>query len=357
MTTRVLMTADTVGGVWTYSLELADALAAEGVDVHLATMGRPLADHQRDELRRSAVVEVHESGFALEWMAEPWGDVERAAGWLLDLEDAVQPDVVHLNGYAHGALPWRAPTVVVAHSCVLSWWDAVHGEAAPPEWDEYRRRVAMGLHAAGVVVAPTRAMLDCVRRWYGVRGGVVVPNGRRLDAAAPGEKEPLVLGTGRVWDEAKGLDALAAVAPRLAWPVAVAGDAVGADLAGVEALGLLPFDELRGWLARAAIFCEPARYEPFGLGALEAGLAGCALVLGDIPSLREVWGDAAVYVRPGDEDALVRALDRLTSQPAWCATLGRRARERARTYTPERTAAGYAAVYASLADRTARAVG
>ncbi len=31
----------------------------------------------------------------------------------------------------------------------------------------------------------------------------------------------------------------------------------------------------------------PARYEPFGLSVLEAALSGCALVLGDIPSLRE----------------------------------------------------------------------
>ena len=35
---RVLMTADTVGGVWTYALELAGALAPLGVDITLATM-------------------------------------------------------------------------------------------------------------------------------------------------------------------------------------------------------------------------------------------------------------------------------------------------------------------------------
>lgn len=344
--TRVLMTADTVGGVWTYSLELADALAPHGVEVSLATMGRPLLDWQWDELERSSIDDVHQSGFALEWMDEPWADVDRAAQWLLDLEDEIQPDVVHLNGYAHAALPWRAPTVVVAHSCVLSWWDAVHGEEAPPVWQEYRRRVLRGLRAAGTVVAPTAAMLRSIERWYGAPGGAVVPNCRARVDIEPRPKEPLVLGAGRLWDEAKNLQALARIAGRLDWPVLLAGDAGdGVDAGGADVLGLLPSDELRELMGRAAVFCEPARYEPFGLSALEAGLAGCALVLGDIPSLREVWDDAAVYVDPHDDEALVAALERLAAEPEWAAVLGRRAAARARRYTPARTADGYLAVY------------
>jgi glycogen synthase len=57
------------------------------------------------------------------------------------------------------------------------------------------------------------------------------------------------------------------------------------------------------WYARASIYALPARYEPFGLSALEAALSGCALILGDIPSLREVWLEAAPYVSPDDESA------------------------------------------------------
>ena len=64
-------------------------------------------------------------------------------------------------------------------------------------------------------------------------------------------------------------------------------------------------------LARASIFVHPARYEPFGIAPLEAAMSGCALVLGDIPSLREVWGDAAAYVNPDDADGLRRVLTRL----------------------------------------------
>ena len=61
-------------------------------------------------------------------------------------------------------------------------------------------------------------------------------------------------------------------------------------------------------IARAAIYALPAHYEPFGLSILEAAMSGCALVLGDIPSLREIWGDAAVFVHPDNRDAVARCL-------------------------------------------------
>ncbi|HEY0779002.1 MAG TPA: glycosyltransferase, partial [Gemmatirosa sp.] len=103
------------------------------------------------------------------------------------------------------------------------------------------------------------------------------------------------------------------------------------------------------WMGRAAVYALPARYEPFGLSALEAGLAGCALVLGDIPSLREVWGDAATYVAPDDAAALADALRTLAADDAHRTALGIRARTRALTYTPARMADGYLAAYAAAA--------
>ena len=329
------MTADTVGGVWTYCVELAHALDAQ---VHLATMGRPLSPAQRAEA--GVFASVHESGFPLEWQEDPWEGVDEAGRWLLSLEQQVAPDVVHLNGYAHADLDWQAPTLVVAHSDVISWWRAVHGTDAPADWDTYRRRVGEGLRAACGVVAPTAAVAADLRGSYGFGGAVVVPNCRRPSVVPPAEKEPLVLAAGRVWDAAKGIDALCRVAPSVGVRVAVAGEG---EAPGVEALGPLPFPELAALMARAAVFAAPARYEPFGLGILEAGLAGCALVLGDIASLREVWGDAAVYVQ--DDASLAAALVNALDDPS----RGDAARERALTYSPERTAAGYRAQYAAVA--------
>jgi glycogen synthase len=355
------MTADTVGGVWTYALDLAAALGAHGVEVALATMGAPLSPTQRAAVRAVPTVEVYPSEYKLEWMADPWDDVARAGDWLLGLEARLRPDVIHLNGYVHGALAWQAPRLVVGHSCVLSWWEAVHGASAPAEWEPYRQAVRRGLQAADLVIAPTAAMLAALERHYGPLPATrVVPNGRHLAVPAGTEgpadsplKEPLVLTAGRLWDEAKNVAVLAAVAPRLSWPVYVAGDDAHpgggrAALAGVRALGWLAPAALADWLARAAIYCLPARYEPFGLSALEAGLAGCALVLGDVPSLREVWADAALFVPPDNPAALERALATLIADAEWRAALAAAAHARALTFTPERMASGYLAAYADL---------
>jgi glycogen(starch) synthase len=138
---RVLITADTVGGVWTYAVELAGALDRLGVRVALATMGAPLHEHQRVQLAMLPGVTVYESTYKLEWMQDPWDDVERAGEWLLQLEHECQPDLVHLNQFAFGALPFAAPTLVVAHSCVLSWWQAVKGEPAQIGRASCRERV------------------------------------------------------------------------------------------------------------------------------------------------------------------------------------------------------------------------
>lgn len=358
------MTADTVGGVWTYALDLVRALAGISsggqvphpgeFQVMLATMGAPVRPEQRAEAALIPNLTLRESAFKLEWMDDPWDDIERAREWLLALEREFAPDIVHLNGYAHGSLPFRAPALAVAHSCVLSWWQAVLGEDAPSAWDCYRSRVTAGLRGADRVVAPTYAMLDSVRAHYGDIDGAVIYNGRDPNLYIPRAKEPMVLTAGRLWDDAKNVGALVEIAPQLPAPVCVAGDCDAPDgggrreLTNVQPLGRLTPPALAGWMGRAAIYALPARYEPFGLSALEAALCGCALVLGDIPSLREVWGDTALFVPPGDPAELLRALRSLLDDPARREALAERSRERAWRYTAERMAAGYAGVYREM---------
>jgi glycosyltransferase involved in cell wall biosynthesis len=353
------MTADTVGGVWTYAVDLARALAGRGVDVALATMGAPVQPHQRAALAGLGGVTLHESAYRLEWMDSPWRDVDLAGQWLLALERQWRPDLVHLNQFSFGALPFRAPTLVVGHSCVLSWWRAVHGETAPAAWDGYRRRVRDGLAGAALVAAPSRAMLQSLAREYGaLPAGLVLPNGRSPDLFRPAAKQPFILAAGRLWDPAKNLAALQAVAPGLPWPVRVAGSTAhpgGGALQtdGLQCLGELAPAALAGQMGAASIYALPARYEPFGLSVLEAALSGCALVLGDIASLRETWGAAAIYVAPGDHDALRLALQQLIAQPAERQRLAAAARSRAMPFSAERMAQGTLAAYAMLQPRFA----
>ncbi len=351
----IFMTADAIGGVWTYALELARALGGFGVDVALATMGRALSAGEKKTAGAIPNLTVFESAYKLEWMDDPWNDVEAAGEWLLGLSDEIEPAVVHLNGYSHGALPWPAPALVVAHSCVYSWFEAVKRSAPPAEWDEYKRRVSAGLAAADLVTAPSGAMLADLNKHYG--GFAAAPpvyNGRSAAHFKPAAKEPFVFTAGRLWDEAKNIAVLTEVAKNIAWPIVAAGDSAApgrkaARLDALKLLGRLDQAALAAQLARASIFALPARYEPFGYGPLEAALAGCALVLGDIPSLREIWGGAALFARPDDADSIAAAIGLLIDDAALRRWFAERARAHALAFTPERMAAAYVGLYERLA--------
>jgi glycosyltransferase involved in cell wall biosynthesis len=353
------MTADTVGGVWTYALELAGVLSKQGVEVALATMGAQLTPQQWEAAKQIAGLKVFESYFKLEWMEDPWDDVQQAGQWLLNLEERFQPDVVHLNGYTHGALPWKSPILVVGHSCVLSWWEAVKGEAVPSNWQRYQHEVAQGLAASDLVVAPSAAMLAALKIHYGSSfQGRVIPNGRDSTLFSPSEKKEFVFTAGRLWDEAKNVAVLEQIAPQLIWSTYVAGDQKHPDgregsinrlsKSNIHWMGHLNSQELAVWYGEASIYALPARYEPFGLSVLEAALSGCALVLGDIPSLREIWGDAAVFVPPDERDSVASAINALIADSPRRYQLATRARTRALEYTSEAMASKYLTAYQEL---------
>jgi glycosyltransferase involved in cell wall biosynthesis len=360
---RILMTADTIGGVWPFAMELASQLTQLGDRVLLAAMGREPDTAQRREANAIRGVELHACPYKLAWMQEPWDELETARQWLHELAEGFMPDIVHLNDLAHGDSRWPAPVLMTAHSCVCSWWQAVHGEPAPREWLPYRAHVASNLQSVDRVVAPTRAMLRVMHHHYGALPATeVIHNGRTAFGHSAVGKEPIVLGAGRLWDEAKNLRTLAAVAPRLPWPVYLAGDTRDpqgneTELANAHVLGLLPYEEVQHWMRRAAIYALPARYEPFGLSALEAAQSGCALVLGDIPSLREVWGNSAAFVPPNDAAALEAVIGALIRDDKLRENMARRAQARARRYTPSAMALRYRNVYLDLITRRRNASG
>lgn len=343
---RVLMTADAVGGVWTYALELIRALPEN--DFVLATMGPLPTDDQRSTLPHN--LRLVESSYKLEWQENPWDDVDRAGEWLLDLETRTSPDVVHLNGYAHGALPFRGPKLVVGHSCVISWWCAVKGEEAPPEWDTYRDRVAAGLEGASLVAAPSAWMLAALDQHYRFSTPRrLLYNGRRFEPLTGHGHRASVFSAGRLWDEAKNLQSVVAAAPSISWPVRIAGDGgEGLAASNLTHLGRLDQAALARAYGESAVYLFPALYEPFGLSVLEAALSGCALVLGDIPSLREIWRDAAVFVPPRDPDTIARLVNEVIGNDPLRHELGQRALHRAEGFTVERMADSYRDTYERL---------
>ena len=352
-TPTVLMTADAVGGVWSYALGLCAALP--DIRFILATLGPRPRPAQHAAVSQLDNVILAQSDFRLEWMTGGQADITASTRWLEALAVQHAVDLVHVNGYAQARLGSDRPIVTVAHSDVLSWWKAVHGEAAPAEWHGYRRQVVGGLRAADCVVAPTRAVQDDLRRQYGLPlwNARIIPNGIDLSAFMPRPKRPVIMAAGRIWDEAKNLRLLDDIAPRLDWPIEIAGETSHpeqgvADLRQARLLGVLRPEEMRRHLAEAAIFAAPALYEPFGLTVLEAAAAGCALVLGDIASLRENWEGAAIFLPPGDASAWQAALTRLINNREERERLAAAAHIRAKHFTLANTARRYRALYCDL---------
>jgi glycosyltransferase involved in cell wall biosynthesis len=336
---RALIVADVVGGVQTFVRELVRALPARGVEIHLALLGQ--AEPDFDGARSCEVRNLR-----LEWMESPWADIETTAEWIEECRCRVEPDVVHMNTFAPVLDP-NVPVLLTVHSCVLTWWRAVHGVVAPAAWAPYARLARRALCRALLLAVPTRALLDDLAVVYGeLPDARVIPNGRAVSAHGGMARERLVVTAGRLWDGAKNAPLLARAAPAIDGRVALIGPG---GVPGLEPLGNLSERDVLRWLSRAAVFAEPARYEPFGLAALEAALCGCALVLGDISSLREVWGDAATFVSPDDADALAAAVNSLLDDPVRRAQAAGAARRVALRYTPDSMAAAYARCYRELA--------
>jgi len=213
--------------------------------------------------------------------------------------------------------------------------------------------VTSGLRAADLVVTPSAAMLRALNTHYGaIFNGRVIQNGRNPEHFKPAAKEQFVLSAGRLWDAAKNIERLAEIATELPWPVFVAGDFQQrpnnciADRC--KWLGHLSESELRSWFAAAPVYALPALYEPFGYTPLEAALSGCALVLGDIDSLREIWRDAAVFVDPNDSEGLKTALLALIKDQRHRYDMAQRARNRALEFTSARMGDDYFAAYTEL---------
>jgi glycosyltransferase involved in cell wall biosynthesis len=356
---RVLMTTDTIGGVWTYTKELAAELLVRGCSVALVSLGRAPSDEQL-EWAATLTLQYGEAFFftasdaPLEWMEENERAFDAAEGLLLDLARQFGASLFLSSQYCFGALPCNCARVVVAHSDVLSWARACRQQPlAPSAWlDQYCSLVRQGLARADAVVAPTRWMLGALANGFRLPGNsLVIPNGRSVASPPSCERRFLQAVTaGRLWDEAKNLSMLADVISTM--PLLVAGEeehessALGSPLPTAQMLGRLEEDDLVALFRQSAIYLCPSLYEPFGLAPLEAALCGCAVVANDIPSLREVWGDSALFFQ--DSESLSCLLERLSRDGNFLGQAQLRSLLRARRYSASSMAGAYFNLFQSL---------
>lgn len=354
--TTVLLTADAVGGVWQYALDLAHGLAERGVTAVLAVLGPAPSDRQRADARAVPGLNLVETGLPLDWTAETLAEVEAAAAAIDALAREHRVDIVHLHSAALTPRNGSVPVVASCHSCVATWWRAVRTGPLPDTFVWRTQATARGLRSANVLVAPSAAFARATADSYGLsRTPAVVFNGRRFGAAPARGKaaEPFAFTAGRLWDEGKNLAVLDSAAARLPAPVFAAGPLAGPNgarqrLRHAIAVGRLHDDVLATWLAAAPVFVSTALYEPFGLAVLEAAQAGCALVLSDIPTFRELWEGAAVFVDPRDDVAVAAAIDDVLGNHEHRRTLAIAAQSRAARYSADAMSEGVLAVYRSL---------
>jgi glycosyltransferase involved in cell wall biosynthesis len=360
---RVLMTTDAVGGVWQYSLELARGLAALRIETVLAVMG---PSPSPDQIRAAEAVtgaRLIDTGLSLDWLAADAPAVIDAGKAIANLVDEIGANLVHLNtpALAAGTI-FSVPVVAVQHSCVASWWEAVHGTKLPKDFAWRTALVKHGLHAADVVVAPTAAFAEVTRRLYELPSlPRAVHNGRTPLKLPPGAPHDFAFTAGRLWDQGKNLATIDAAAESLPVPLHAAGPLQGPDgtavmFDNIHSLGALGEEELAGWLARRPVFVSAALYEPFGLAVLEAAAAGCPLILSDIPTFRELWDGAAAFLPPRDEERFRREIADLVCDDFLRQAMGAAAKERAAQYTPEAMAAQMANIYRALLPAVARPV-
>lgn len=353
---RVLLTTDTIGGVWTFTKELTTGLLQLGHNVALVSFGGASSEEQAgwcSSMRADygSAFRYDASSAPLEWMPANGEAYTAAVPLLRTVADEFSPDILHANQFCFGGLPLSIPKVITAHSDVLSWAAACRSAGLEPsEWiAQYHRLVQDGLDGADAVVAPTQWMLDALGKNFRISGSKrVILNGRSLAAGDGAERRMLqAVCAGRLWDEAKNVAMLSEV--RAPFPILLAGDGRPENIAAsrlganIALPGKLDEAELLALFRSSSIYLATSIYEPFGLAPLEAALCGCAVVANDIPSFREVWGEAAMYF--SGVEALSRILEKLYDTPALLERFRRSAIQRALQLTRSRMVDSYLALY------------
>lgn len=357
----ILLTTDTVGGVWTFTETLTKEYLKLGHSVTLISLGSQPSDSQAAWCRRTKAAHLSCFNFVslqvpLEWMQANQSAFKDAESYILEQLRLVQPDIFHSNQFCHGAVDCFTPVVITAHSDVLSWGAACKVDLTKSSgWlNCYEEIVSRGLRGADAVVAPTRWMLTALQNNFDFPAvGHVIHNGCEQLAYDHGATKALqAISAGRMWDPAKNLLLLSSIRPSI--PLLIAGEtcdsetSISSTTANLRFLGHMCRPEVLDLFRRSSIYIASSVYEPFGLAPLEAAMCGCAILANSLPTLHEVWEEAALFFSTATELEVV--LDRLVSDPQALHEARNAAIKRAAIFTAEKTARSYLALYRTLLD-------
>jgi glycogen(starch) synthase len=363
---HILITTDTLSGVWTHTRELATGMVSRGIRVTLVSFGEIPLPHETAWMDRLHGLQYLPTAFRLDWMQEGEQDLKDSAAYLVALVKELKPDLLHLNQMCYGNLPVAVPRLVFAHGDLISWSKCVHGyEPKENRWSRwYHDVITTGLSKASIIVAPTVWMLDSIRSAYTrPEHDTVVYNGRNPIFFNPYvSKDDSVLAVGRLWDAGKQVSLLTqhkhpipvcivdSDTPVQALGVPIRADVkLSLDEVRIALKGPQTEAQLRLLYSRASIYAATARYEPLGMAALEAAFSRCAIIANDIPPFREMWDDAAIYFNANDAISLAVAIRKLSEQRDLCHALGNRAFQRAKEcFTAQRMIDDYLQLYRNL---------
>jgi glycosyltransferase involved in cell wall biosynthesis len=283
-------------------------------------------------------------------MVSPWY-LLRAATRIVAAAISGTPAVVHVNMAERSSILRKGLLLTLARACGLPTLLHLHAAEIVPLYQHLHRPARALLRLmfrradmCVVLGEPWRAWLcDEVGvdpdRIVVLRNGVAVPAARRASRREAGFT---FLFLGNLLTR-KGLPDLlhALAAPRLhgiAWRLVVAGGGNSAPLHLLaQTLGIDARVTFSGWLDRAAtdatLACAdalvlPSHHEALPLVLLEAASIGVPLITTPVGAIPELFrdGESALFVPPGDRDALTAALHRVLTDAECRACLSRNGR-------------------------------
>jgi glycosyltransferase involved in cell wall biosynthesis len=207
----------------------------------------------------------------------------------------------------------RGPYVLTLHD--LSW------EQRPQDFTAYERlwhraaRPRALARGARTVLADSAATAAVARERWGVESTVVAPGVDRPPPGTTPHPGDYLLFVGALEPrKAPELLVRAFAAARTGDELLIVGrgrlegELRRLDVAGVRLLGAVDDATLHRLYAGARAVVAPSHLEGYGLPPLEAALHGTPAIVSDLPVFRETLGAGALFVAPGDEHALTRAL-------------------------------------------------